>query len=168
MRIAVLLFELHMFLPKSEFLSKMFILKGSDKKIYSWKTKAVIFNSYHYSLDVIMLMLLSKFEFDGRFHLLKTKNYKKQTLWFPLKPDDINEMTSTVHEWKCKPRSIVWYRCLMQQIIRNKVILHESHLKGTIWSVIINCNLSFIYQNKHNFTKSWGLTTNPPLDDEGE
>ena len=36
---------------------------------------------------------------------------------FPLKPDDVIVMSSNVHEWKGKPRSIVWYQCLMQQII---------------------------------------------------
>ena len=40
---------------------------------------------------------------------------------FFLKPDDFIMMSSNVHEWKSKPRSIVWYQCLMQQIIKNKV-----------------------------------------------
>ena len=34
---------------------------------------------------------------------------------FPLKPDDVIVMSSNVHEWKGKPRSPVWYQCLMQQ-----------------------------------------------------
>ena len=38
-----------------------------------------------------------------------------------LKPNDVIMMTSNVHEWKGKLRSIVWYQCLMQQIIKNKV-----------------------------------------------
>ena len=45
---------------------------------------------------------------------------------FPLKPDDVIVMSSNVYEWKGKPRSIVWYQCLMQQIIKNKVTPHDS------------------------------------------
>ena len=79
-------------------------------------------------------MQLSKFEFDGRFHFFKNKELSKKRR-FPLKPDDVIVMSSYVHEWKGKPRSIVWYQCLMQQIIKNKLKLHTmivrqySHLK---------------------------------------
>ena len=47
-----------------------------------------------------------------------------QKIEFPLKPDDL--MLSDVHEWKGKPRSIVWDQCLMQQIIKNKVTPNDS------------------------------------------
>ena len=49
----------------------------------------------------------------------------------PLKPDNVIVMSSNVHEFKGKPRFIVWYQCLMQQIIKNKVTPHDrqySHL----------------------------------------
>ena len=49
-----------------------------------------------------MLMLLAEFECDGWFHLLIIKK-----IGFPLKPDDVIVMSSNVHEWKGKPRSIV-------------------------------------------------------------
>ena len=53
-----------------------------------------------------MLMLLAKFPFDtGGSILSKTRNYHK--IGFPLKPDDVIVMSSNVHEWKGKPRSIV-------------------------------------------------------------
>ena len=29
--------------------------------------------------------------------------------------------TSNVHEWKGKPRLIVWYKCFIQQFIGNKL-----------------------------------------------
>ena len=51
-------------------------------------------------------MLLAKFEFDTWFHLKKKQgNIKK--IGFSLKPDDVIVMSSNVHEWKGKPRSIV-------------------------------------------------------------
>ena len=61
------------FYQKSEFLFKMFIkqLPLFHKKTYNWKTKAVIFKSYCNFLDIIMLMLLGKFEFDGWFHFFQ-------------------------------------------------------------------------------------------------
>ena len=73
-------------------------------------------------------MLLAKFECDGWFHFFKNKELskKKKKIGFPLKPDDVIVMSSNVHEWKGKPRSIVWYQCLMQQIIRNKVTPNNS------------------------------------------
>ena len=36
----------------------------------------------------------------------KTRNYKKK-IGFPLKPDDVIVMSSSGHEWKGKPMSIV-------------------------------------------------------------
>ena len=73
-------------------------------------------------------MLLAKFEFDRWFHFFKNKELskKKKKKGFPLNPDDVIIMSSNVHEWKGKPRSIVWYQCLMQQIIKNKVTSHDS------------------------------------------
>ena len=53
-----------------------------------------------------MLMLLAKFECDGWFHFFKNKELSKKK-GFPLKPDDVIVMSSNVHEWKGKPRSIV-------------------------------------------------------------
>ena len=79
-------------------------------------------------------MLLAKFECDGWFHFLKNKQLskkkkkkkkEKKMIGFPLKPDDVIVMSLNVHEWKGKPRSIVWYQCLMQQIIKNKVTLYN-------------------------------------------
>ena len=58
-------------------------------------------------------MLLAKFEFDTWFHFFKKKKNKQkktrkyQKIGFPLKPDDVIVMSSNVHEWKGKPRSIV-------------------------------------------------------------
>ena len=65
-------------------------------------------------------MLLAKFEFYGWFHFFKNKEFSKKKRekkkerkkkGFPLKPDDVNVMSSNVREWKGKPRSIVWYQC---------------------------------------------------------
>ena len=53
-------------------------------------------------------MLLAKFEFDGWFHFFQKQGIIKK-IGFPLKPDDVIVMSSNVHEWKGKPRSIVWY-----------------------------------------------------------
>ena len=53
-----------------------------------------------------MLMLLAKFEFDRWFHFFKNKDLSKK-IGFSLKPDDVIVMSSNVHEWKGKPRSIV-------------------------------------------------------------
>ena len=61
-------------------------------------------------------MLLAKFEFDGWFNFFKKQGIIKK-IGFPLKRDDVIVMSSNVHEWKGKPRSIVWYQSLMQQII---------------------------------------------------
>ena len=47
-----------------------------------------------------------------------------------LKPDDVIVMSKNVHEWKGKPRSIVWYQGFMQQIIRNKVTPNDSYAIG--------------------------------------
>ena len=60
-------------------------------------------------------MLLAKFEFMGGSIFQKQGIIKK--IGFLLKLDDVIVMSSNVHEWKGKPRSIVWYQCLMQQII---------------------------------------------------
>ena len=82
------------------------------------------------ALPLIMLRLLVKFKFDmvvpffQKQGIIKKKKKKKKR--FPLKPDDMIVMSSNVHEWKGKPRSIVRYQCLMQQIIRNKVTPHDS------------------------------------------
>ena len=70
-------------------------------------------------------MLLAKFEFDRWIHFFKNKELYKE-IEFPLKPDDVIMMLSNVHEWKGKARSIVWYQCLMQLIIKNKVTPHDS------------------------------------------
>ena len=70
-------------------------------------------------------MLLAKYECDGWFHFFKNKELLKK-YDFPLKPDDIMVMSSNVHEWKGKPRSTVWYQCLMQQIIQLKVTPNNS------------------------------------------
>ena len=75
-------------------------------------------------------MLLAKFKFDRWFHFFQKqgiiKNKTKNKIEFPLKPHDIILMSPNVHEWKGKPRSIVWYQCLMQQIIKNKVTPNDS------------------------------------------
>ena len=88
-----------------------------------------------------MLMLLAKFEFDGWFIFFQKQGIVKKQKGFPLKPDDVIMMSSNVHEWKGKPRSIVGYQCLMQQIIKNKhpmIVRQYSHLnKG----LTINCCL---------------------------
>ena len=79
-------------------------------------------------------MLLAKFEFDGRFNFFQKQGIIKK-IGFPLKADEVIVMSSNVYEWKGKPRSIVWYQCLMQQTIKTK--LHPiiagqySHLKGS-------------------------------------
>ena len=70
-------------------------------------------------------MLLAKFECDEWFHFFKNKELSKK-IGFPLKPDDVIVMSSNVHEWKGKPRYIVWYQYLMQQIIKNKVTTNNS------------------------------------------
>ena len=64
-------------------------------------------------------MLLAKFEFDEWFHFFKNKKLSKNRI--SLKPDDVIVMSSNVHEWKGKPRSIVCYQCFMQQIIKTKL-----------------------------------------------
>ena len=76
-------------------------------------------------------MLLAKFEFDRWFHFFQKQGIIKK-IGFPLKPDDVIVMSLIVHEWKGKPKSIAWYQCLMQQIIKNKVPPNDrqySHLK---------------------------------------
>ena len=70
-------------------------------------------------------MLLAKFEFDGWFHFFQKQGIIKKN-WIHLKLDYIIVMSSNVHEWKGKPRSIVWYQSLMQQIIYNKVTPNNS------------------------------------------
>ena len=71
-------------------------------------------------------MLLTKFEFDGWFHFFQKQDIINKKIGFPLQPDAVIVMSSNVHEWKGKTRSIVRYRCLMQQIIKNKVTPHDS------------------------------------------
>ena len=51
-------------------------------------------------------MLLAKFEYDGWFHFVKNRELSKE-IGFPLKPGDVIVMSSNVHEWKGKLRSIV-------------------------------------------------------------
>ena len=71
-------------------------------------------------------MLLAKFELDRWFYFFKNKKLsKKKKKDSPKKPDDFIVMSSYVHEWKGKSRSIVWYHGLMQQIIKNKVTPNE-------------------------------------------
>ena len=62
-------------------------------------------------------MLFAKFEFDGWFHFFQKQGIIFKEIGFPLKPDDVIVISSSVHEWKGKLRSIVWYQSLMQQII---------------------------------------------------
>ena len=59
-------------------------------------------------------MLLANFEFDWWFYFFKNKYYQRKKerkkggkTGFPLKPDDFIVMSSNVHKWKGKPRSIV-------------------------------------------------------------
>ena len=54
-----------------------------------------------------MLTLLAKFEFDRWFHFFQKQGIIKKTIGFALKPYDVIVMSSNVHEWKGKPRSIV-------------------------------------------------------------
>ena len=70
-------------------------------------------------------MLLSKFKFDRWFHFFQKQGIIKN-IGLSLKPVDVIVMSSHVHEWKGKPMSIVWYQCLMQQMVKNKVTLHDS------------------------------------------
>ena len=70
-------------------------------------------------------MLLTKFELDRWNHFFKNKELLKK-IGFPLNPDDVIVKSSNLHEWKGKPRSIIWYQCLMQQIIKNKVTPNDS------------------------------------------
>ena len=70
-------------------------------------------------------MLLEKFEFDRWFHFFQKQGIIKK-IGFPLKPNEVIVMSSKVHECKGKPISIVWYQCLMQQIVRNKVTPYDS------------------------------------------
>ena len=62
-------------------------------------------------------MLLAKLEFDRWISFCKKQGII-QKIGFTLKPDDVIVMSSNVHEWKGKPRFIVWNQCLMQQVIR--------------------------------------------------
>ena len=70
-------------------------------------------------------MLLANLNVMDGFIFSENKELFKK-IGFPLKPDDVIVMSSNVHEWKAKPRSIVWYQCLMQQIIQNKVTPNNS------------------------------------------
>ena len=54
-----------------------------------------------------MLMLLAKFEIDWWFNFSTNKKLSKNGI--PKKPDDVIMMSSNVHEWKSKPRPIVWF-----------------------------------------------------------
>ena len=71
-------------------------------------------------------MLRAKFEFDSLGGSIFSKQGIIKKIGFPVKPDDVIVMSLNVHEWKGKPRSIVWYQCLMQQIIKNKVTPNDS------------------------------------------
>ena len=67
------------FYQKRELLFKMFINNALYfTKTYNWKTKAVIFKSLCNSLDIIILMLLAKFKFDGWFHFFKKQGIIKK------------------------------------------------------------------------------------------
>ena len=99
------------FYQQSEFLFKMFIKsalylskrpKTGNQKQLSSKANVIF-------LDIIMLIMLAKFEFDTWFHFFQKQGIIKKTV-FSLKPDDVIVMSSNVHEWKGKPRSIVWYQ----------------------------------------------------------
>ena len=48
------------------------------KKGCNFKTKTVILKSQCNFLDIIMLMLLTKFEFDGWFNFFKNKELSKK------------------------------------------------------------------------------------------
>ena len=64
------------FLSKSEFLFKMFIrstLYLTKKKPLTGKQKQLSSKANVIFLDIIMLMLLAKFEFDRWIHFLKNK-----------------------------------------------------------------------------------------------
>ena len=81
-------------------------ITGKQKQLSSKANVFFFFFFFFFFLDIITLMLLAKFEFDTWFHFFKkTKKYQK--IEFPLKPDDVIVMSSNVHEWKGKPRSIV-------------------------------------------------------------
>ena len=113
------MFSSYSLLPKKWSLFKMFIksalyltkrhITGKQKQLSS---KANVF-SFFFFIDNMMLMLLAKFDFDTWFHFFKKTKTNKQTMnyqkiGFPLKPNDVIVMSSNVHEWKGKPRSIVW------------------------------------------------------------
>ena len=87
-----------MFIKRALYLIKSPIT-GKQKQLSS---KANVY----FFIDIITLMLLAKFELDTWFHFSK-KARKYQKIGFPLKPDDVIVMSSNVHEWKGKPRSIV-------------------------------------------------------------
>ena len=55
-------------------------------------------------VHIIKLMLLAKCKLDKWFHLFKNEELSGKK-GFPLKPDDVM-MSSNVHIWKGKPRSI--------------------------------------------------------------
>ena len=65
-----------------------------------------------------MLMLLAEFEFDRLIYFFQKQGIIQKKM-DSSKPHDVIVMSSNVHEWKGKPRSIVWYQCLMQQNIKN-------------------------------------------------
>ena len=95
------------FYQKSEFSFKMFIKNAlcltrpiTGNKSSNLQKLKLIF------LDIIMFILLAKFEFEKWFHFLKNKELSKK-IGFPLKPDDVVMLSSHVHEWKGKPRFIV-------------------------------------------------------------
>ena len=80
-----------------------------------------------YFLDIIMLRnaackvsiwwVVPFFQKQG---IIKKKKKKKKKIGFPLKLDDVIIMSSNMHEWKGKLRSIVWYQCLMQRSLKTK------------------------------------------------
>ena len=57
-------------------------------------------------------MLLAKFEYDGLNYVVQffqKQGIIKKNIGFPLKLDDVIVMSSNVHEWEGKAKSIVWY-----------------------------------------------------------
>ena len=69
------------------------------------KTKTVILKSQHNFLILSCLCCLQSLNLVGGSIFSKTRNYQK--VGFPLEPDDVIVIPSTVHERKGKPRAIV-------------------------------------------------------------
>ena len=141
-----------MFMKSALYLTKKDLYLENKSNCLQKLTFLFLFFSCFFSfffLDIIMLMLLAKFEFDKWFHLKTNKKTKKkrnyQKIGFPLKPDDVIVMSSNVHEWKGKPRSIVWCnrslkRKLHPMIVSNiatskRFLLYHFDLQLTLYVV---------------------------------